>query len=157
MSKLVLDEAHLQLASLLYQQTLLAQEQPSKALMLEALPCNGTLASLLGLKADAVKKRLQLLRLLGLVQVVEHSPKRYRFDVFALRPGWKAPPLSKGLHQTEAAAFGEGIDGDVLNEFIQAVQGQNSEEEAATSDWLAPTPKLAKKRNVIKSIVLSAC
>ena len=49
------------------------------------------LAKRLGYKSDAVKKRLNALRVAGLVQVIEQQPKRYRIDPFCLRDSWVPP------------------------------------------------------------------
>lgn len=78
----------------------------------EDLPTAPLLAKSLGLDVEAVKKRLSSLRQMGLVQVVEQNPKRYRFDLYGLKKrtvGYLPPELETAREAVlEAIAQGAG-------------------------------------------------
>jgi hypothetical protein len=74
------------------------------------LPTAPSLAKDLGLEVDVVKKRLQVLRQTGLVQMLEDTPKRYRIDLYALKKrtvGYLPPELEASREAVLAALLGE--------------------------------------------------
>ena len=66
-------------------------EAATESLMPDALPCARDLARKLGLRLETVKKKLRLLKAGELIHPVSVSPKRYRFNHYALR---ELPPES---------------------------------------------------------------
>ncbi|MBX2861087.1 MAG: helix-turn-helix domain-containing protein [Vampirovibrio sp.] len=50
----------------------------------ESLPSSVDLAKLTGISKDRVKKKLKVLMQLGLIRPVSMSPKRYKFERFAI-------------------------------------------------------------------------
>jgi predicted ArsR family transcriptional regulator len=102
------DESLIAIAQWLYWETRNLKEQGS--LGHDELPTAPALAKALGLEVDMVKKRLQVLRQTGLVQVLDQNPKRYRIDLYALKKrtvGYLPPELEASRDAVLAALLGE--------------------------------------------------
>jgi DNA-binding transcriptional MocR family regulator len=59
----------------------------------ESLPSSADLSRTLNIKLETVKKKLRVLKDQGLIHPVSVSPKRYRFDTWALRELDEAHPF----------------------------------------------------------------
>lgn len=63
----------------------------------ECLPTAAELARQFDVKLEKLKKKLRILRQENLIQSVSASPKRYRFDRYALREMAEEHPLYEAL------------------------------------------------------------
>lgn len=97
------DDICIQLAVEIYHRTQAVVSGQTEA---DSLPTAADLARVFGLKLDKAKKRIQSLRLDGLVQPIGMSPKRYRFDTFWLRDLTEESPWYEPLQTALAERTG---------------------------------------------------
>lgn len=150
MNPITLDKLHLSLARAIYQATDKAQYDGIDE---SQLPTAVELAKQCDSHIDAVKKRLQTLRLLGLIHVTSSAPKRYRFDPFVFRSDWQPSHRVQQLSVPQQDDLGD----EPLAAFLQLVQHDPNanpyapswEDDAggwSSDSWLEDVPRAAKRK-----------